>query len=312
LPEVRQLSESRKWKGGFDTVTGSLILMGISFGLITASVLALASVGLTLQFGVTNFVNFAYGEMLTIGAYLAYVMNTGLHWNIWLAMLISAMLTAVVSVLINRFVIQPFVRRKAPLIILLVVTIGLSLFLMNGVQAIWGPSFKQYNAEPGAIVKLGPVLFTVQQIIILVIAAVAMIAIHLLLKYSKVGKAMRAMSDNSDLARISGIRTARITNLAWILSGFLAGLAGVVLALNVNNFTPALGSQFLFVIFAAVILGGIGRPYGAMLGAIVIGIAMEVSASFMDSAYKTVIAFLILIILLLFRPQGILPSRGRV
>lgn len=293
-------------------MTGQLIIMGLGFGLITASVLALASVGLTLQFGVTNFVNFAYGEMLTIGAYIAFICNRGLHMNIWLSMLIAAILTAVVSWAVNVFVIQPFVRRKAPTIILLVVTIGLSLFLMNGIQAIWGPAFKQYNEAPATSVHIGPMMFTNQQLVIIGIAAAAMIGIHILLKFTKLGKAMRAMSDNVELARISGIPTAKITNFAWLISGFMAGLAGVVLAMNVNNFTPALGTEFLFVIFSAVILGGIGRPYGAMLGALIIGVAMEVSASFMDSAYKTVIAFAILVILLLFRPQGILPSRGRV
>jgi len=291
---------------------GSLVVMGIGFGIITASVLALAAVGLTLQFGVTNFVNFAYGEFLTIGAYLAYVLNHTFNMNIWLAMFIAALLTGLISVIINRVVIQPFVRRKAPLIILLVVTIGLSLFLENGIQAIWGPSFKQYTAQPGSTMQLGPLVFTVQQVVIIAIALAVLSAVYFMLKFSKVGKAMRAMSDNMELASISGIPTKRITTFAWLISGFMAGLAGVVLAINVNNFTPALGTEFLFIIFAAVILGGIGRPYGAMIGALIIGIAMEVSASFMDSAYKTVVAFVILVILLLFRPQGILPSRGRV
>ena len=298
---------------GGNVVTVSLLSMGIGFGLITASVLALAAVGLTLQFGVTNFVNFAYGEMLTIGAYLAYVFNSVFHLNIWLGMLISAVVTGGISLLINVFVIQPFVRRKSPLIILLVVTIGLSLFLENGVQAIWGPDFKQYNTvASGSPIHIGPLIFTAQQLVIIAIALAVMTLIHLVLKYSRLGKAMRAMSDNPELAKISGINTTLITNITWVVSGFLAGLAGVVLAMNVNSFTPALGSEFLFVVFAAVILGGIGRPYGAMIGAIVIGIAMEESASFMDSAYKTVVAFIILVLLLLFRPQGILPSRGRV
>ncbi|WDL96035.1 branched-chain amino acid ABC transporter permease [Alicyclobacillus sp. ALC3] len=293
-------------------MTLSLIWMGVGFGLITASVLALGAVGLTLQFGVTNFVNFAYGEFLTIGAYLAFVFNKGLNLNIWLSMLIAGVLTAVVAYLFNVWVIQPFIRRKSQMIILLVVTIGMDLFLMNFVQAIFGPEFKQYQDSPGSILHIGPFLFTLQQIIIILISAAAMVALHVLLKYTKLGKAMRALSDNAELALISGIPTKRVTNYAWLLSGFLGGLAGVVLAINVNNFTPALGSEFLFIIFAAVIMGGIGRPYGAMLGALVIGLAMEVSATFMDSAYKTVVAFGILVIMLLFRPQGILPSRGRV
>lgn len=286
--------------------------MGIGFGIITASVLAIASVGLTLQFGVTNFVNFAYGELLTIGAYVALLFNVQFHASIWLAMVVAALVTAVVSWLINRIVIQPFVRRRVSLLIMLVVTIGLSLFLQNGIQAIAGPAFEQYSASPGSVINLGPMVFTVQQLIIIVVAAVLMTSVHAILKYTRIGKAMRAMSDDPDLARISGIPTGRITDIAWLMSGFLAGLAGVVLAVNVNSFTPALGSEFLFIIFAAVIVGGIGRPYGAMFGALLIGLVMEISASYIDTAYKTVIAFAILIIVLLFRPQGIFSSRGRV
>lgn len=289
----------------------SLIFQGIGFGLITASVLAIASVGLTLQFGVTNFVNFAYGEFMTLGAYLAYVFNIGLHFNLWVALVVGSLLSAIAGFLINRLVIRPFVRRRVSLFVLLVVTIGLSLFLENGIQAVWGPSFQKYTFTAGSSFKIGSMIWTAQELVIIGIAVVMMIGVHFLLKYTRLGRSMRAMSDNSDLARISGIRVVRITDLAWLISGFLGGLAGIVLAINVNSFTPSLGSHFLFIIFAAVILGGIGRPYGAMLGAVIIGVVMEVSASFIDSAYKTVIAFAILILLLLLRPQGILPSRGR-
>lgn len=290
----------------------SLLLMGIVFGIITASVLAIASVGLTLQFGVTNFVNFAYGELLTIGAYLAWIFNVQLHMNIWLSMLLSAIAVSIVSYLVNRLVIQPFVKRRAALLILLVVTIGLQLFMENGIQAIWGTGFYQFNATTSHPIHLGSVVITVQQIIIVVIALALMMGVHALLRYTKLGKAMRAMSDDSELARVSGIKVKRVTDLTWLLSGLLAGAAGVILAINTNSFTPALGSTFLFIIFAAVICGGIGNPYGAMAGAAVIGLAMEISASYMDSAYKTVIAFAILIIVLLIRPQGIFRSRGRV
>lgn len=286
--------------------------MGIVFGIITASVLSIASVGLTLQFGVTNFVNFAYGELLTSGAYFALICNHTLHMNIWLSMMTAAIVVAIEAFLLNRIVIQPFVNRKAPLLILLVVTIGLQLFLQNAIQAIWGANFQQYQASPGTLLHLGPVLITVQQIIIVVIAAVVMAATHMLLRYTKLGKAMRAMSDDAELARVSGIRIKRVTDLTWLLSGLLAGGAGVILAINTNSFTPALGANFLFIIFAAVICGGIGNPYGAIAGAVVIGIVMEVSASYMDSSYKTVVAFAILILVLLFRPQGIVRSRGRV
>lgn len=286
--------------------------MGIVFGIITASVLAIASIGLTLQFGVTNFVNFAYGELLTFGAYFAWVFNVQLHMNIWFSMLLSALAVSIVSYLINRTVIQPFVRRKAALLILLVVTIGLQLFLENGIQAIWGTDFYKYNTSVGSLLHLGSVVITVQQIFIVVIALLLMAGVHALLRYTKLGKAMRAMSDDPELARVSGINVKFVTDLTWLISGLLAGAAGVILAINTTSFTPALGSAFLFVIFAAVICGGIGNPYGAIAGATIIGLAMEISASYIDSAYKTVIAFAILIIVLLIRPSGIIRSRGRV
>lgn len=290
-------------------ITG--LLLGIVFGLITASVLALASVGLTLQFGVTNFVNFAYGEFLSVGAYIAFVLNKSLNMNIWAAMVIAAIATGLLGFLVNRIVILPFLNRKASLFILLVVTIGLSLFLQNGVEAIWGSQFRQYADSSGALIHLGSVVITVQQLIIMGIALIAMAGVHALLKFTTLGKAMRAMSDDPELALVSGIKINRIRDLTWMLSGFLAGISGVVLAINVNTFTPALGSSFLFVIFAAVILGGIGSPYGAMLGALVIGVVMEVSATFIDSSYKIVVAFAILIIVLLIRPEGIFRMRGK-
>lgn len=290
----------------------SLLLMGIVFGIITASVLAIASVGLTLQFGVTNFVNFAYGELLTLGAYFAWMFNALLHMNIWVSMLLSAIAVAIVSYLVNRVVIQPFVKRKAALLILLVVTIGLQLFMENGIQAIWGTGFYKYDTSMGSPIHLGSVVITVQQVFIVVLALLLMVGVHALLRYTKLGKAMRAMSDDTELARVSGIKVKWVTDLTWLLSGLLAGASGVILAINTNSFTPALGSNFLFIIFAAVICGGIGNPYGAIAGAAVIGLAMEISASYMDSAYKTVIAFAILIIVLLIRPQGIFRSRGRV
>lgn len=290
----------------------SLLLSGIVFGLITASVLSIASVGLTMQFGVTNFVNFAYGELLTSGAYFALVFNQSLNMNIWVALVLAALIVAVESYLVNRVVIQPFIKRKARLLILLVVTIGLQLFLENAIQAIWGAGFQQYKTSPGSLLHLGPVLITVQQLVIIVVAACIMVATHMLLKFTKLGKAMRAMSDDPELARVSGIAVKRVTDITWLISGLLAGAAGVILAINTNSFTPALGANFLFVIFAAVISGGIGNPYGAIAGAVVIGVVMEVSASYIDSAYKTVVAFAILILVLLVRPQGIFRSRGRV
>ena len=138
-----------------------------------------------------------------------------------------------------------------------------------------------------------------------------MLGIHLLLSRTKLGKAMRAMSDNQDLALVSGIDNDRITTFTWLVSGFLAGLAGAALALDTTSFQPLFGNEFLFVVFSAMILGGVGSPYGAMLGALVIGLVTEMSAVVLSSAFKDDIAFAVLILILLLRPQGLMRMAGK-
>ncbi len=289
----------------------TIYLHALGFGLVTASILALASVGLTLQFGVTNYINFAFGEMLTFGAYFTWIANTHYGWNIWLALLVGAILTGVLGVVLNLIILAPFVKRGYPVLFMLVVTFGLSLILSNLILAIWGADFRRYAVAPDTQHAIGPFLFTGQQLLIIAIALVTMAGVHVLLNYTKIGKAMRAMSDNPSLAKNCGIDTERVTNFTWLLSGFLAGLAGVVLALNISSFQPAFGGDFLFVIFAAVILGGIGKPYGAMAGALVIGIVTEVAAIPLSSDFKNDAAFAILVLVLLLRPQGIFASEGK-
>ncbi len=289
----------------------SVLAQSFGFGLITASVLALAAVGLSLQFGVTNYINFAYGEFLTIGAYLAWTLSHGLHLNVYLALVVATLIMGVLALLLNRFLLRPFTKKGVPLLFLLVVTFGLSLFLSNLTLAIWGPDFQSLDLPREVPHAFGPFLFTTSQLTIIGIALVTMGAVHLLLTRTEIGKAMRAMSDSVDLAQISGIDTDRITSFTWLLSGCLAGLAGIVLAINITSFQPNFGGEFLFVIFAAVILGGVGSPYGAMLGALVIGLATEMSAVLINSAYKNDVAFALLIIALLVRPQGIIRMAGK-
>ncbi|MDE3228314.1 MAG: branched-chain amino acid ABC transporter permease [Chloroflexota bacterium] len=288
-----------------------IYFQALGFGLVTASILALASVGLTLQFGVTNYVNFAYGEMLTFGAYFAWIANTHYGWNFWIALLVGALLSGVLGIVLNLIVLQPFVKRQYPVLFMLVVTFGLSLILANLLLAIFGSDFQRYSIPPDVEHSIGPFLLTTNQLIIIVIAIAVMVGIHVLLTYTKIGKAMRAMSDNPTLARNCGIDTDQVTNVAWFLSGLLAGLAGIVLALNITTLQPAFGGDFLFVIFSAVILGGIGKPYGAMAGALVIGVVTEIAAVPLTSDYKNDAAFAILVLVLLFRPQGIFASEGK-
>lgn len=291
----------------------TLFWLSFGFGLVTASVLSIAAVGLSLQFGITNYINFAYGDFMALGAFFTYVLNAEiLHWNFWVAMVFGSLFVGVFAVIISRLILSPFARRFDKTFYVLIVTFGLSLILLNVIYSIWGANVRFYNVPINRAMHIGPLLLTRDQLIVMAIAIAVMAAIAVMLKTTRLGKSMRAMSDNTTLAMTSGIDTKRITTITWFLSGTLAGLAGAVLGLTEGNLTPASGELFLFVIFAAVIVGGVGSIYGAMAGAVLIGLATEVSAAFIDPAYKLDVAFVILILTLLFRPSGLFARQGKV
>ena len=281
------------------------LVPAIGFGIVTASILAVAGVGFTLQFGVTNILNLAYGDIMTAAAFVAYLV-TSAGFSVWLALAAGAAFGSVFSILLNRFLYIPFVRRGTRLFGMIIVTIAVSLILQNSLLALFGASFFSLQMPRPASVHIAGMVFTTVQLAIIGIAIVAMLLIHLLLRYTKLGKAMRATATDPELARNCGIATDRVIDLAWAISGALCGLAGVILVMNVTSFTDTTGAQFLIPIIAVAVLGGIGQPYGAMLGALVIGIASELAAAVISPDYKDVVAFVILVIVLLARPQGIL------
>jgi len=283
----------------------STLVPAIGFGIVTASILAVAGVGFTLQFGVTNILNLAYGDIMTAAAFAAYLV-TSAGLDVWLALVAGAAFGCVFSVLLNRFVYTPFVRHGTRLFGMIIVTIAVSLILQNALLAIFGANFFSLQIPRPASVHIGGMVFTTVQLAIIGIAVAAMLGIHLLLRYSKLGKAMRATATDPELARNCGIATDRVIDLAWAISGALCGLAGVILVLNVTAFTDTTGAQFLIPIVAVAVLGGIGQPYGAMLAALVIGISSELAAAIFSPAYKDVVAFVILVVVLIARPQGIL------
>jgi len=283
----------------------SVFIASIGFGLVTAAVLALASVGFTLQFAVTNVLNLAYGGVMIVAAYAAYLLNE--HGvNIWIAVLAAIVAGAVLSVLLNNVIYTPFARRGTTPIAMVIVALGMTLILEFGTQAVAGPTNVSYAMSQGATVKLGSLQLTVVQLVIIVLAIVVMLLVHALVRYTRLGKAMRATAANRDLARNCGIRTSRVISLTWLISGALCGLAGATFAMNSGTFGATSTDIFLVLILAAVFLGGPGEPYGAMLGALVIGLATEVSASLIVSDYKDVIAFVILLVMLTVRPNGLL------
>jgi branched-subunit amino acid ABC-type transport system permease component len=282
----------------------------IGFGLVTASVLALSTVAVSLQFSVTNIPNFAHGDLMTLGAYAAYATSLVLP-NVFLEALAAVAAGGVVAWAINRGLLQPYSRAGARNIILLVATIAVSLILQNAILAIFGGSEVIYKLPTSPPQHVGPFLLTLRDGMIIGAAAIALATVHLVLRYTKFGKAQRAVSDNPELARVTGIDSSRIIDLTWLWAGAMAGFSGFVLAAQIGSFSPVLGFSFLFVVFSAAVVGGIGQIYGSMLGALLIGVGMEVSAVYVPGDYKQSVAFLALILALLFRPNGLLAARAR-
>jgi branched-chain amino acid transport system permease protein/neutral amino acid transport system permease protein len=283
----------------------TVFIASIGFGLVTAAVLAIASVGFTLQFGVTDVLNLAYSAVMILGAFLAYLLNTrGI--SVWLGLLAAMAACSVVSVLLNSVVYTPFQRRGVSPITMVIVSLGMTLIIEFGIEAVAGGVPVSYSVGNGPAFSLGAFSLTAVQLAVIAIAVLVMLGVHALLRYTKLGKAMRATAANRTLARNCGIRTGRVITVTWALTGALCGLAGTVFAIDAGSFQATSTDVFLVLILAAVFLGGPGQPYGAMLGALVIGVATEVSAAFIPADYKYVIAFVALLIMLGVRPTGLL------
>jgi branched-chain amino acid transport system permease protein/neutral amino acid transport system permease protein len=229
--------------------------------------------------------------------------------SVWLGMLVAMAACSVASVLLNGVIYTPFQRRGASPITMVIVSLGMTLIIEFGVEAVAGGVPVSYAMGNGPTFSAGSFSLTGVQLVIIVIAVIVMLGVHALLRYTKLGKAMRATAANRTLARNCGIRTRRVIAATWALTGALCGLAGTVFAIDAGSFDATSTDVFLVLILAAVFLGGPGQPYGAMLGALVIGLATEVSAVFIPADYKYVIAFVALLIMLGVRPTGLLGER---
>jgi branched-chain amino acid transport system permease protein/neutral amino acid transport system permease protein len=282
----------------------SLFVASIGFGMVTASVLAISAVGFTVQYGVTGVLNLAFASVMIACAYVAYLINqTG--QSVWLAMVGAAVAGALLSLVINKYIYAPFQRRGTSPTAVVIVSLGVLLIIEFLVQAIEGPANVSYTMSQGATVIFGGLILTVVQLVIIGLSLAFMVCLHLMLRYTRFGKAMRATAADRTLARNCGIRTDRVVTLACLITGALCGVAGTAFAINSGSFGATSADLFLVLILAAVFLGGPGQPYGAMLGALVIGVATEVSAVFITSDYKYVTAFVILLVILAVRPRGL-------
>lgn len=286
------------------------VISALGFGIVSASVLLPAAVGFTLQFSATNVLNIAFGTQMTLAAFIAYL-ATSHGLSVWIALVLAAVFGAVTSVLLNRLLLTPFMRRGTTFFGMIVVTIALALVLEYAIEAAWGPGSFYYPIGSGGAVHLGSMIFTRPQLIILAIGVVTAVAVHVLLRYTQLGRAMRGVAANPALASSCGIPAQRIVDLAWLLSGAMGGMAGVMLGLSLSNISFTMGDTFLLEIIAAAVLGGVGQVYGAMLGALVIGVLLQESAIVLSGAYAPISAFAVLILVLLVRPTGLLAGAAK-
>jgi len=286
-----------------------LYVAALGFGLISASVIAIAAVGFTMQFGITNMINLAYGEVMMVSGYAAFYVNQA-GVNIWVAMIAGALAGAALSYLLNRFLYTPFQRKGTNLIGMVIISLAASLMIANLMLPLVGYDTSSYVIDQGQLLRWNGLVLTAAQIAIIVVAAILMAAIHGLLTYTRLGKAMRATAANPTLARNCGIPTQRVISVVWLITGALCGVAGVVAGMDSENFSVASGAGYLITIIAAAVLGGAGQPYGAMIGALIIGLVTELSAAAIAPEYKQVVAFAILVLVMVLRPQGMLAKRG--
>jgi len=282
-------------------------VQGIRLGLL----LALASLGLSLIFGTTGLSNFAHGELVTIGGVLAWFL-TSLTGNLWIGGGLAVVVMAALGWVQDAGLWKPLRRRRLSLTQMMIVSIGLSIALQYVVQLWIGAGTVRIDRSNPATVTLFGVTLTIQSYVAMGIAIVAIAAVGLGLMYTRFGRATRAVSDNPALASASGIDVDKVIRGVWILASGLAGLAGVLLGLVLNGIGWETGGQLLLLLFAAVTLGGLGTAFGAFAGAMVIGLIVELTNIWLPGDLKYATALALLIVILLFRPQGIFGRAERV
>ena len=289
-------------------------------GIVFSLLLALASLGLSMIFGTTGLTNFAHGELITFGALVALALD-GLPGEVRLG---GANVTVIVGV-VAAFVVSglfgwaqdlvlwaPLRKRGTGLIAMMIISIGLSIFLRNVYQYFAGGDSRNYSQfSSPAPYEIGPILITSKDLIVIALSTVVLLLAILALQRTRTGKAMRAVADNPALAASSGINVERVISVVWVGGAALAGLSGVLLGLT-QGFDYQIGFKILLLVFAAVILGGLGTIWGALFGSFIIGIFIEVSTLVVPAELKFVGALVVLIVVLLIRPQGLLGRAERV
>ena len=327
--------------------TGSLVIADLMSylwnGLVLGMSLGLAGIGLSMTYSILNFANFAHGDLITSGAFAGWatafviaglgefsfkalvliggpiavgsnqlginVISTPL--SILVGLIVSAAITAMLALALDRVVFKPM--RDSDGVTLMIASVGVALILRNLITYTFLTDSRGLTGGdiPGFSIDMGASSLTLggHQITLVVVAGLLMIGTHILLQYTKLGTAMRAMAANKDLAQVTGIPTERVVKLTWIIGGGLTGCAGFLIALEQGTLSVTIGWNLLLLVFAAVIVGGVGSIYGAMVGGIVLGIASRVALVWIPASFLLVAAFLVMIVMLLVRPSGLFSGR---
>lgn len=302
--------------------TASDLLSLTIWGVMLGGIIALGAIGLTLVYGVLKFPNFAHGELVTLGAYGTYslmailpvgavLMPFSFGWELLVGMVLTMPLVALIALAVDRVLFRPLRVRNASLVLFAMASLAASFFLRSAIYLIWGPNFMFFypgRANPSLELPLN-IRIQADQLFVFILAAILVALTWILLARTRMGKAMRATANNPDLAQVRGINTERVIAATWALSAGLAVAGGVMYGLA-SQLRPEMGWFLLLPMFAAAIMGGLGSPMGAIVGAIIIGIAQQVSSSFINPAYGPGVAFILMVIVLVLQPQGLFGQQG--
>jgi branched-subunit amino acid ABC-type transport system permease component len=271
---------------------------------VSAAILSLSAVAFTLEYGVSNVANLAHGEILTVGAYAAYVVHQATRSAV-AAAIAAALAGGLMALVMHVAVIDRFVRRGTGTMITFIATLGMSFVIQNLLIVIFGAANVAYSIPQGAPHQVGPFLLTTAEGEILLSAVAITAVLYAIIQHTKFGKSVRAVSQNRDLARVTGIDAARVASVTWFLAGLVAGYAGFVLAESVGTFSPYFGFSFFLITLTAAVAGGLGKPFSTMAGAVIVGIVLEFTGGYVSSSYELAFAFAILAVVVLLRPRGL-------
>jgi branched-chain amino acid transport system permease protein/neutral amino acid transport system permease protein len=281
-----------------------LMVQAIGFGVVTAALIAIGALGFTLQFGLTNVLNISFGGVMTAGAFAAFIAEE-LHWPVAVAAVCAVAAGALLTWLLGRTLLAFFARRGAGLFEMVMVTLAVSLILQYGIDAAAREQIYRFSFPQGRSLRWGWLTLTVTQLALVALAAAVFTGLELLLRRTRLGRALRAMADEPRLARTCGIPTGKIVNVVWLVSGALAGLAGLAYVINSLTIDASVGTSFLPLVLAAAILGKAGSTRGAVLAALLLGLVTEEVGAVGGAAYATVAAFGILAVVLATRPAAL-------